>query len=294
MSDLKDERAPALLALMSGVISAQIGAALAKGLFSEATVLGASMLRLGCAAVIFSLWTRPWRFRLRFDQVRPMIFYGASLGAMNLCFYLSLARLPLGVAVALEFLGPLTLAAARSRSPTEWLWVALAGLGGALTPDWRTSAAGLHLTPESLIGAGFALASGAFWAGYILLGRRAGEEGARPALTIGALTAFVVATPFGVMAAGPKLLRPELLGAGFGVALLSSVIPYSFDMFALKRLDARIFGLLTSLEPATGALAGLVLLGEHLTLLQLAGLALIVSASAGCLSRTRKDPTEPL
>ena len=204
--------------------------------------------------------------------------FGATLAAMNLCFYEALSRIPLGIAVTLEFAGPLGVAVAGSRRLLDALWVFLAAAGIVLLAP--TGIAGA--SDVDPVGAGLALLAGAFWAAYILLGVRTGRAfpgGAGLALAMGLSTMLLV--PFGVASAGAALLDMRLLAAGLGVAMLSSAIPYSLELEALRRLPARVFGVLMSLEPAVGALLGFVVLGEVLGLRAVVAIALVVAASAG-------------
>ena len=282
-----------LLAVMGGVASIQVGAAMAKTLFARLGAPGVSTLRLGFAALIITLVVRPWRRPVGRRDLGAMAGYGVSLGVMNLSFYLALARLPLGVAVGLEFLGPLALSLSGSRGVREISLALAAGVGALLMPDWKASAAGLSLTPETLIGAFFAILSGACWAAYIVLGKRAGRAGSGVALSIGALVAFAVAAPVGFISAGSALFSPDVLVLGAGVAILSSVAPYSLDMYALKHLDSRLFSLLTALEPASAALAGYLLLGEKLSPAQIFAMGLIGLVSALALQGGSQGAIEP-
>jgi inner membrane transporter RhtA len=259
--------------VLLGVASAQIGAAFAVELFDELGPAGAAFGRLGFAAVILVAW---WRPRVRGQAgLRTAVLFGLALGAMNFCIYQAMDRIPLGVAVTFEFLGPLGLAVALSRRPLDLLWVLLAALGILGLADYS----GGSLDPA---GVGFALAAGALWAVYIVLSQRtgalfAGGSGLAVAMVAGAL----LVAPFGIADAGADLVRPELLGALLAVALASSVLPYSFDLEALRWLPKRVFGVLMSLEPAVAALAGFVVLGQDLALRDWVAIGLVVIASAG-------------
>ena len=263
---------PTALVLL-GIVSVQVGAAVAKQLFTVAGAAGTVTLRLVFAALVL---LAIWRPSLRIDRhtLVVVVSYGVVLGAMNLCFYAALERIPLGAAVTIEFLGPLAVAVAGSRRWLDGLWVLLAGAGVVLLTGVE---GGLLWT-----GVLFALAAGACWAAYILLTAKLGSKtndgkGLALAMVVGA----VVALPFGISSAGTAMLDPVLLAAGFAVALMSSVIPYSLELEALRRMPPRVFGILMSMEPAVAALAGLVLLGEQLTPAQWVAVCCVVIASVG-------------
>jgi inner membrane transporter RhtA len=257
-----------------GILSVQLGAVVSKRLFSEIPPVGMVFLRLCTSSLILLAIARP---RLRGRTVadwRPVLALGFALGVMNWVFYESFARIPLGAAVTIEFLGPLSLAAVGSRRPRDLVWVGLAALGITLF--------GAGPTKVDAVGFGLALLAGVCWALYILstaaTGRRwAGVEGLAVASTIGTL----VIAPFAVAAAGGRLLEPRLLGLGVLVGVLSSVVPYSLEMLALRKLTPRVFGILMSLEPAVAALAAAVLLREWLTPPQLLAMACVTAASVG-------------
>ena len=266
--------------VLGAICSVQLGAAFAKELFSELGPAGTVLLRTGFAAIILLAVWRPWRSSglARRGDVLLVAAFGGTLAAMNLCFYEALSRVPLGIAVTLEFTGPLGVAVAGSRRPLDVLWVVLAAAGIVLLAPIGAAGAP-DIDP---LGAGLALLAGLFWAAYILLGARTGRVfpgGAGLALAMGLSTVLLV--PFGVASAGVALLDPQLLAAGLGVALLSSAIPYSLELEALRRIPARVFGVLMSLEPAVGAILGFVVLGEVLGLRAIVAIALVVAASAG-------------
>ncbi|BAU74291.1 threonine/homoserine exporter RhtA [Metapseudomonas furukawaii] len=263
--------------LMVAMASIQSGASLAKSLFPEIGAQGTTTLRLVFAAIILALILRPWRARLTRSSIVPLILYGVALGGMNLLFYMSLRSIPLGIAVALEFTGPLAVALFNSRKPIDFVWIALAVLGlWLLLPLGKTDA---HL---DLVGIGYALGAGVCWALYILYGQRTGSDHGMQGAALGVLVAALVIAPVGIVHAGTDLLRPELLPVALGVALLSTAIPYSLEMIALTRLPAQTFGTLMSIEPAFGALSGLLFLGEQLSLLQWLAILCIILASVGC------------
>jgi inner membrane transporter RhtA len=271
--------APALVLL--GIVSVQLGSALAKNLFGEVGSFGAVALRLFFAATVLMLW---WRPSLRMDRRTWAIVlsYGVILGLMNLSFYSALARIPLGIAVTIEFLGPLAVALLGSRRWLDAFWAVLAAGGVVLLME-----GGGDLDPVGVL---FALAAGVFWGLYILVGAALGRHTTEGnGLALGMTVAALVAVPVGVADAGTALIQPWVLAAGLGVALLSSVIPYSLDLEALRRLPARVFGILMSLEPAMAALIGLVVLGESLLLSQWVAVLCVVVASAGATRGARPD-----
>jgi inner membrane transporter RhtA len=271
----------AIAFVVVGILSVQFGAAVAKDLFDRIDPTSMVWLRLLSSSLMLVLLARPvLRGRSRQDWL-VVVSFGASLGLMNWAIYQSFARIPLGLAVTIEFVGPLAIAVLGSRRARDLAWVVLAGLGVAL----------LGFDPEGVTLAGvlFALLAGAAWAAYILLsadtGRRwPGLDG----LAVASVVAMLPLTPYAVHAGGDTLLEPEVLVLGAAVGLLSSVIPYSLELNALRTLRPSVFGILMSLEPAAAALAGLLLLGEVLTPVQLLAMACVVVASIGA---TRSGPT---
>lgn len=272
---------PVLLVLVA-VLSVQFGGALAATLLPLIGVLGSVFLRVLLAATLLVAVVRPrWRGRSPGDWV-IVTGFAVALTAMNICFYASLERLSISVAVTIEFLGPLLLAAATSRRGRDALAVLLAIAGVALISEALT----VPWADMDLVGIALAASAGAFWAAYIVLSgntgvRFEGLDGMAIALTIGA----VAMLPLGLLSAGATLLDGEVLLRGLGIALLSSAIPYSLELLALRRLSAGAFGVLLSLEPAAAALAGLLVLSQTLDLLQVAGMAMVVSASIAVLGR---------
>lgn len=253
----------------------QAGASIAKHLFPVVGTQAATILRLALATLMMFAFWRPWRFRVARGLWPWIIAYGVALGIMNSLFYAALARIPLGIAVSLEFAGPLGLALMSSRQALDLLWVLLAMVGiYLLLPT------GAH---GSLDRAGVLLALGAgfCWAMYILFGKRAGAGGSGPAVVYGSLAGTLVVLPFGAGAALRGLQLPDVLVMALAVALLSSAIPYSLEMMAMRRLPARVFGVLMSVEPGVGALMGFLLLSERLSAVQLIAVGLIITASAG-------------
>lgn len=270
---------PAPLYALGAIASVQVGATFARQLFGFIGPSGAVFLRVALGAVILLGIGRPGRPRLSAAQWRSVIVFGLVIAGMNLSFYQAIARIPLGVAVTIEFLGPLGVAIAGSRKPLDFAWAALAAVGVAilsLKGGGTVSTAGLA----------FALAAAAGWACYILLSQRVGRIVPGPKGLAFALTIAAVALlPFGVGSAGARLLQPHNLLAGALVAVLSSAIPFSLEFAALRRLSSQAFGVLMSLEPGMGAAAGFVLLGQRLSLLDLAAIALVVAASIGATLR---------
>jgi inner membrane transporter RhtA len=258
--------------VVAAVTSLQFGAGFAVTLFDELGPGGAAFLRLAIAAAVL---LAVWRPRVRGD-LRLAAAFGITLGLMNLCIYEAMDRIPLGIAVTIEFWGPLAVAVAGSRRALDLLWVALAAAGIVLLADPGGSLDGM--------GVGFAFVAGGLWAGYIRLSVRVGRvfpggSGLAIAMAFGAL----VTLPFGL---DGDLLAPSMLASGAVVALASSVIPYSFELEALRRLPARAFGVLMSLEPAVAALAGLVVLGQALGGLEWLAIGFVVVASVGATGRT--------
>jgi inner membrane transporter RhtA len=273
--------------MLIAMVSVQSGASFAKSLFPSIGAEGATTLRLAISAAIMTAVWRPWKIRLTRANARPLIGYGLALGTMNLTFYLALRTIPLGVAVAIEFVGPLTVALVQSRRTIDFLWVALA-VGGLvlLLPIGHLS------TGLDPVGAGFALVAGVCWALYIVFGQKAGSLHGGRTVAVGALIAAVLVVPFGIARAGPSLLNPAVLPVGLLVALLSSAIPYSLEMFALTRMPTRIFGTLMSLEPAVGALAAFLIIGERLSPIQLIAIALVITASVGTVAAGERKTTQ--
>ena len=267
--------APPVLLVLTGIGSVQFGSALAKLLFDEVGPAGMVLLRLVLAAIVLLAIWRPRVRGLSRRDVGILLAFGLVLGGMNFAFYASLDRIPLGVAVTFEFLGPLGVAVAGSRRPLDLLWVALAAAGILLLSNFGSA-------DLDSLGVALALLAGAFWAAYILLAVRVGQvlpggQGLALAMVVGS----VVVLPAGVAEGGSNLLVPWVLAAGLAVAILSSAIPYSLELEALRRMPAGVFGVLMSLEPAAAALAGFVILGESLVGREIVAILLVVAASAG-------------
>ncbi|MBG8554080.1 EamA family transporter [Hymenobacter guriensis] len=275
MSNASRFSLPAVPSVLFAIISVQAGAALAKGLFPLLGAAGTTSLRIGLSALVLLAVVRPRLGQLRAAQWRAVVPYGLALGLMNCLFYCSLARIPLGLAVTLEFIGPLALALSGSRRWLDAVWVALAGLGIALITPW--SGQGINLT-----GMAYALAAGACWAIYIVLGQRtAAVLPGSVAVAVGMLFAVVPVLPFAVAGGSLLHLTPRLLLQGAGLALFSSILPFTLEMQALKSLPTRTFSILMSLEPVAAAVSGWLLLGEQLSGWQWLAVGFIVLASVG-------------
>jgi inner membrane transporter RhtA len=274
-------------ALLLAMLSFQFGAALAKQLFPLVGAEGATAIRLGLGALILWLLRRPWRNLAGRRDWASLAGYGLTLGLMNLFFYMALQTLPLGIAVALEFLGPLAIALFGSRRALDLVWVALVIAGLALLLPY-----GEHAQALDPVGVAYALAAAAGWATYILLGRRAGDAFGSDAVALGSAIGALVAVPVGAVHAGAALFSLSIVPFAVGVAVLSSALPYSLEMFALTRLPARTIGILVSIEPAMGALLGLVFLDEHLSAFQWLAIAAVIVASMGAVFTARQSRIE--
>ncbi|MEB7555423.1 threonine/homoserine exporter RhtA [Kluyvera cryocrescens] len=273
-----------ILVILISMISIQSGASLAKSLFPMIGAPGVTALRLALGTLILVIIFKPWRLRFAKEQRLPLLFYGLSLGAMNYLFYLSLQRIPLGIAVALEFTGPLAVALFSSRRPVDFIWVIL-----AVTGLWFLLPLGQDVAHVDLTGALLALGAGAGWAVYILAGRRAGEEHGPATVAMGSLIAAIVFVPLGAFQATEALWHWTLLPVGLAIAVLSTALPYTLEMIALTRLPTRTFGTLMSMEPAIATLSGLIFLGETLTFSQTMALGAIILASMGSTLTMRQE-----
>lgn len=275
-----------VIILLIAMTSIQGGASLAKSLFPLVGAPGVTALRLALGTLILVIVFKPWRLRFTREQRLPLLFYGLSLGAMNYMFYLAIQTVPLGVAVALEFTGPLAVALFASRRAVDFIWVILAVLG-----LWYLLPLGQDVTHVDLTGAAFALGAGACWAIYIISGQRAGEDHGPATVALGSLIAAIVFVPIGAFQAGEVLWHWSILPLGIAVAILSTALPYSLEMIALTRLPTRTFGTLMSMEPALAAVSGMIFLGETLALQQVLALMAIVIASMGSTLTLRRETT---
>jgi len=278
-------RIPAVWLVIAGIVSVQVGATIAKGLFDLVPPTAMVWLRLITSALILLLVARP---RLTGHSGRDWLIvlgFGVSLLVMNWAIYQSFARIPLGIAVTIEFLGPLTVAVIGSRRLTDLIWVALAGMGVALL--------GLSRATLTLAGVGFALLAALGWAFYILLSAQTGRRWPGiSGIAIASMVGAIVLAPPAIVEAGSQMLNPTILALGFAIGLLSSVIPYSFELIALRRIPPRVFSILMSLEPAAAALAAMILLGEFLSLVQWLAMGCVVVASIGA-TRTSSTLDHP-
>lgn len=265
-----------LLATLAAMACFQIGAACAKSLFVSVGPLGAATLRLTLGAVMLVAIARPWRAWPRHAPLWPLIGLGAAAAGAVMMFYLAQSRMPLGIAIALQFLGPLAVAVFSSRRPIDLLWASLAATG-----VWCLVGAGAKAAGVNPLGLGFALCAAVAWAAYILCGRVASAAFGGATAALASSIAAVLVLPLGVIQAGGALLNPALIPMALLVALLSTAIPFSLELYALPRLPARTFATFTSLEPAFGVLSGWVLLGQHLPLAQIAGVGIVIAAAGG-------------
>ncbi|MDC0713986.1 DMT family transporter [Stigmatella sp. ncwal1] len=277
---------PPIPAVLLAVVSVQGGAAFAKELFPRLGQAGTAGMRIGLSALLLFAVFRPPLARFTRVQWRAVIPYGVVLGAMNLSFYLALGRIPLGLAVTLEFVGPLALAVSGSRRASDFLWVVLAAAGIVLITPWRGGVGAIDP-----LGVLMALFAGACWAAYIVLGGRVSKvlPGGQSVAT-GMLFASLAVLPFSFAEGLAERLTPSLLAAALAVALLSGAVPFTLEMMALRVLSSRTFGILMSLEPAVAALSGLVFLHEQLTGMQWLALGFVSAASAGAALTARRVP----
>ena len=286
MSASPFQRFVPFLAVLGSVTALGVGTSWAKqALFPVVGAQGTTAVRVGLSALLMLMLWRPWRWRLSRADAQAVALYGAALGAMNLMFYLSLQTLPFGLAVAIEFAGPLTVAIWSSRRAVDFVWVALAIVGLALLLPLGLS--GSTLDPLGVL---YAVGAAVFWALYIVFGKRAGHLHAGQSVSLGLLVAALVVVPVGVAHAGAALLSPSVLLVGVAVAAISSALPISLEMMALKRLPKEAFGIMISMEPAVAALLALALLGERLDTVQWLAIGCIVAASMGSAATARRLP----
>ena len=286
MSASPFQRFVPFLAVLGSVTALGVGTSWAKqALFPVVGAQGTTAVRVGLSALLMLMLWRPWRWRLSRADAQAVVLYGAALGAMNLMFYLSLQTLPFGLAVAIEFAGPLAVAIWSSRRAVDFIWVALAIVGLALLLPLGLS--GSTLDPLGVL---YSVGAAVFWALYIVFGKRAGHLHAGQSVSLGLLVAALVVVPVGVAHAGAALLSPSVLLVGVAVAAISSALPISLEMMALKRLPKEAFGIMISMEPAVAALLALVLLGERLDTVQWLAIGCIVAASMGSAATARRLP----
>lgn len=272
-----------IVILLVAMASIQGGASLAKSLFPLVGAPGVTALRLALGTLLLIAFFKPWRLRCQRAAVTAVVLRRFA-GGMNYLFYLSIQTVPLGIAVALEFTGPLAVALFSSRRPVDFVWVVLAVLG-----LWFLLPLGQDVSHVDLTGCALALGAGACWAIYILSGQRAGAEHGPATVAIGSLIAALIFVPIGALQAGEALWHWSVIPLGLAVAILSTALPYSLEMIALTRLPTRTFGTLMSMEPALAAVSGMIFLGETLTPIQLLALGAIIAASMGSTLTVRKE-----
>jgi inner membrane transporter RhtA len=268
-------------ALFAAIVTLCVGTSFAKQLFPLVGAQGTTAYRVGFSALILVALWRPWRHPLSRADLTAVALYGAVMGLMNLSFYMALRTIPLGLAIAIEFTGPLALALIHSRKLVHFVWIGLAAMGLLLLLPLKPGAGALDP-----VGVGFAATAAVLWALYIVLGKRTGHMHAGRTVALGMSTAALIVAPIGLASAGADLFHPRVLMLGLVVAVLSSAIPYSLEMVALKGIPKRSFGVMLSAEPAVGALAGLLMLGERLAPLQWLAIGCIIAASAGTILTT--------
>ena len=267
---------------MVSLITLCAGTSLAKGLFPFVGAEGTTTYRLVFSTLLLMAFWRPWRRAWTWADVPILVLFGATLGLMNLLFYSAIKTVPFGLAIALEFTGPLAVALWSSKKLLDFVWIVLAVAGmGLILPLGNTMGAGLQTSAIDPVGIAYALGAGACWAVYIVVGQGVADRIGAFATPMGMLVAALLVTPVGISVAGSSLLNPEWMLAGLGIALLSSAIPYSLEMYSLKHLPKQTFSILLSLEPAVGAYAGWLVLSEQLNTQQLGAIGLIMVASMG-------------
>jgi inner membrane transporter RhtA len=286
----KTGRAPSailpVLAQVAAMICFIMGASLAKRLYPLVGAEGATALRLLAGAVFLSVIFKPWRLRPR-GHWGPLLCYGATLGTMNLMFYMALQTIPLGLAISIEFLGPLCLTVVTSRTKTDLLWIGLAVVALVLLVPLSPSPSSHAAHRLNVGGMALALGSGAGWAAYIVFGQRAGRALGNSATAAGMILGALLITPIGLAHAGAALFTLHVLMLGLIVGLFSSALPYALEMMALRRLPSTTYGTLVSAEPALGAVMGFLFLGEWLSMTQWLAVGLIVLSSAGAALTAR-------
>lgn len=265
-----------LLILLASLLSQYVGAASAKSLFPLVGAEGVTGLRVGLSALMLLAILRPWRSLPGRRDLRNLLVYGATLGAMNLSIYRAMELIPIGIAIAIEVTGPLAVALLGSRRLKDFLWIACAAVGLVLLLPLHEASGALNP-----VGVAYAAAAAFCWALYIVFGKRASSLPGGQAVAWGMLVATSFTVPLGIAHAGAGLLVPAVLLTGFAVAVLSSMVPYLLEMMALRRLPSHVFGLAVSASPAVAALIGFLMLGERLSAVQWAAIACIMFASAG-------------
>ena len=279
---------------MVSLITLCAGTSLAKGLFPFVGAEGTTTYRLVFSTLLLMAFWRPWRRAWTWADAPILVLFGATLGVMNLLFYSAIKTVPFGLAIAVEFTGPLAVALWSSKKPLDFVWIVLAVVGmGLILPLGNALGADLQAAAIDPLGIAYALGAGACWAVYIVVGQRVADRIGALATPMGMLVAALLVTPVGISVAGTSLLNPEWMLAGLSIALLSSAIPYSLEMYSLKHLPKQTFSILLSLEPAVGALAGWLVLSEQLSARQLCAIGLIMLASMGsAMTAGHRKPEE--
>ncbi len=282
------KRTLAVVAVLISILSVQSGASFSKHLFPLIGAEGTTGLRQLFSSLVLLAFFQPWRGLPERKHWPIVILYGVILGVMNLTFYMGIARVPLGIGVAIEFIGPLTVAILSSRRASDFIWVACATAGLLILLPWG----GTHQALD-MIGVFWCLVAGVCWGVYIIVGQKVGAavHGGK-AVAIGMTLSTLFTLPIGMVSAGAAMWAPSILPWGIAVAILSSAIPYSFEMLALKHIPAKTFSLMMSLEPAAGALLAFVIVGEKLTPLQWLAIGLVIIASAGSSLMAKRAPDE--
>ncbi|MEI6204871.1 MAG: EamA family transporter [Enhydrobacter sp.] len=285
MIDLRasDRTILAALAVLVGQVSNGVGAAWSKSLFPIVGPEGVVALRVGISALLLAVVTGAWRLRLPREHWGNLAGYGICLGVMNSVAYQAFARVPIGIAMAIEVMGPLTLVILASRRVSDFLWLAgtVAGLALVLFP-------GKEIAPLDIVGLGFACCSATCWAGYIVFGSRLAKVGSGSIVAAGALIASIFVVPLGMAGAGAALFTPGLLALGLGVAILTNALPYFLQMLAMRQLPRALYGVIAGGVPAVGAAMSWLVLGEQLAVRQWLGIGLVVLAAAGCTLRAAR------
>lgn len=272
-----------VLLIVIAMVSVQSGASLAKMLFPLVGAAGATSLRLMVGATALMLFFRPWRSHWSAGNIAPLLVYGVVLGAMNFLFYQSILTLPLGVAVAFEFTGPLLVAILGSRRLIDFIWIVLAIVGLLLLLP-----IGHSLSNIDMEGALYALAAGACWAMYIIFGKKSGSKNGAATAAMGTFIGAICFAPIGIWQNGMALMTPQILPLAIGVGILSTALPFSLEMIALTKIPARTFGTLMSLEPVVAAFSGMLIIGERLTVQQWSAVLAIMIASVGATLTIRQ------
>jgi inner membrane transporter RhtA len=262
--------------LVVAIASFQVGASIAKTMFPLVGAIGTVTVRVVLGTAILAITMKPWRASLAPDSRWALVIYGVALGLMNLCFYIALSRIPLGITVTVEFWGPLAVAVFTSRRAVDFCWIVLT-IGGLLLL-LPIAHQGGRLDPVGIL---YAFGAGAFWALYIIFGRQAGAAHGAQTVVLGSIISTIIIAPIGLATAGPALFSRSVLLPGLAVAILSTALPYTLEMIALTRMPARTFGILMSGDPALAAFCGFVFLNERLSGMQWVAIMLIIGASIG-------------